>query len=541
MVWEQHTHQVENQAMPLGDIDLLEIDPIVASTIKFSQCSWVLPQAQDFAHQLGLHATRQLAIDANRYVPELKTHDRYGNRIDEVTFHPAWHQLMALATGFRLHNLPWFETRPGAHQARSALFYLFNQVEHGVACPMSMTNASVPTLRHEPEVFARIHDTLLSDCYDPAGQDWTHKKGLLIGMAMTEKQGGSDVRSNTTRALPQSDGSYRLIGHKWFCSAPMCDGFLTLAQLDEGLSCFFVPRWLGSEQNRIAIQRLKDKLGNRSNASSEIEYDNAWAQRIGEAGRGVATILEMVAHTRLDCAVGSLGIMRAALVEAINHARSRRAFGKRLIEQPAMVQVLADLALEWEAAFHLVWMLSSTYDSDDPAIRDYGRLLTAIAKFWICKRTPMMVNEALECLGGAGYVEESVLARLYREAPLNSIWEGSGNVIALDIMRTLGRFPATLDCLLEGFNSAMGIAPAYDQAVTQLRHSLSDPIDQSQAREVAVRVALLVQSQLMLQSSDLHTAQTFISTRLTGGRAQLFGSSPIGDPQRIIDRCFPCG
>ena len=365
----------------------------------------------------------------------LHTHDTRGQRIDEVRFHPAWHELMSLSVRFGLHNLPWREARGGAHVARAALFYLASQNEAGHGCPISMTYACVPALRRQPDVAESWEPRIVTTTYDPRFLPAEQKSGVLIGMAMTEKQGGSDVRANTSRAVPAGKGGpgaeYRLTGHKWFCSAPMCDAFLVLAQAPDGLSCFLLPRWTpDGQRNNFFMQRLKNKLGNRSNASSEMEFADAYALLMGEEGRGVRTIVEMVNHTRLDCTLGSSGLMRQAVVQAVHHTRHRAAFGHLLIDQPLMQNVLADLCLESEAATVLAMRLARAYDSQEESEARFRRIATAVAKYWVCKRTPPAVNEALECLGGNGFVEDGILPRLYRESPLNSIWEGSGNVIA---------------------------------------------------------------------------------------------------------------
>jgi len=402
----------------------------------------------------------------------LHTHDQSGNRRDEVLFHPSWHNLMRTSVEHRVHSLPWIEKQQGAHLARAALLMLTAQNEAGHTCPISMTFSGLAALRVEPELMREWEAKLISSSYDPRFVPVQQKAGALLGMGMTEKQGGSDVRANTTVA-ERIDGSreYLITGHKWFCSAPMCDAFLILAQAPKGLSCFFLPRWTpAGERNRFHIQRLKDKLGNRSNASSEVEFHGAWAQLVGEEGRGINTIIEMVHHTRLDCAIAAAALMRQALVQAVHHAGHRKAFGKLLIDQPLMRNVLADLTLESEAATLLMVRLARSFDAreSDERERAFGRIATAISKYWLCKRSPMHVSEALECLGGNGYVEESIMPRLYREAPLYSIWEGSGNVICLDILRALAKDPSTLEALMHELRLVAGADPRIDSCVSEL-------------------------------------------------------------------------
>ncbi len=418
----------------------------------------------------------ELARLANIHEPVLRTHDRYGHRIDEVEFHPAWHELMATAVTHGLHAAPWADGSPGAHVTRAARFYVWTQAEAGHGCPISMTYSVVPALRHAPELAARFEPLLASTTYEPGLIPPEVKAGLLAGMAMTEKQGGSDVRANTTRAVPADDGSYRITGHKWFCSAPMCDLFLVLAQAPGGLTCFLLPRVLpDGTPNAMRLQRLKDKLGNRSNASSEVEYEDAVAWPVGEEGRGIATIIEMVSSTRLDCILGSAATMRQACVEAAHHAEHRSVFGAKLINQPAMRAVLADLALESEAATMLAIRLAGAADRaarGDAAESALLRLMLPAAKHWVCKRAPAIVGEALECLGGNGYVEESVLPRLYRDAPLNSIWEGSGNVTALDLLRALARSASGVDALIDRAAPGGRSRPAARRCRRTTRHGI---------------------------------------------------------------------
>jgi len=485
---------------------------------------------------------------ANENPPVLRTHDRFGNRIDEVDFHPAWHWLLGLAIEHGLHSLPWREPRPGAHVARAAMFIVYSQVEAGTGCPISMTYSAVPALRAQPELAAEWEPRLTSNAYDPRLVPAADKVGALCGMAMTEKQGGSDVRANTTTGRPLNGGGpgaeYELVGHKWFCSAPMCDVFLVLAQAEAGLSCFLLPRILpDGTRNQFFLQRLKDKLGNRSNASSEVEFRGAWAQLIGEEGRGVRTIIEMVNHTRLDCVVGTAAGMRHGVAQATHHAAHRSAFGKLLIDQPAMQNVLADLCIESEAATITAMRLARAYDdgADDEQEALFKRLATAVAKYWICKRGPVHASEALECLGGAGYVEESGMPRLYREMPLSSIWEGSGNVICLDVLRALARTPRALDAFLAEVNEAAGADRRLDDFVTRLRGELADPAElEARGRRLVEAMALALQGSLLVRFGDPAVADAFCASRLAedGGRA--FGTLPHGtDFQAIVERHRP--
>ncbi len=443
------THEVTNVPLPFAGRNLYETDAALRDAARRYGGDWVDEPLSKLGALAGSEEVLQWGEEANRYLPELHTFDRYGRRIDEVKFHPAYHRLMALAMDHRIHSIGWAEKRPGRHVAHAAMLALMSEAEAGTMCPISMTYASVAALRHQPEIAANWEPKIVNGVYDAPLRPISEKRGVTLGMAMTEKQGGSDVRANTTRAFPLGAGGprgdYRLVGHKWFCSAPMCDAFLTLAYTDKGLSCFLVPRIKpDGERNAFHIMRLKDKLGNKSNASAEIEYHNTFAQMIGEEGRGVATIIDMVHHTRLDTTAGSLGIMRRALAEAVHHVRHRRAFQKTLIDQQLMQAVIADLATDYEGAAALTMRVARAFDGETASERSFARLGVALGKFWVSKRTPQFVYECLECLGGGGYVEEGPLARYYREAPLNAIWEGSGNVIALDILRTLQKDPDAL-------------------------------------------------------------------------------------------------
>jgi putative acyl-CoA dehydrogenase len=539
------THDVTNQPPPLVAYDVAAHDAALLEGVRREGAAW----SEDGLHELGTLAGSEQAIEwgfeANRFPPELRTHDRFGNRIDEIAFHPSWHRLMEVAVSRGLHGAPWRDPREGAHVARAARFYVWSQVESGHGCPISMTYAAVPVLRRRADLAALFEPVLTSTEYQPELLPLREKRGALCGMAMTEKQGGSDVRANTTRAEPFDGDTYALTGHKWFCSAPMSDAFLVLAQAAGGLTCFFLPRVLpDGTRNAFRIQRLKDKLGNRSNASSEIELENALALRIGDEGRGVATIIEMVNHTRLDCIAGSAALMRQAFTQAAHHARHRRAFGALLVDQPLMRNVLADLALESEAATALLLRLARAVDRgpDDPREAAFARIGIALGKYWVCKRTPAMVGEALECLGGNGYVEESILPRLYREAPLNSIWEGSGNVNALDLLRALAKQPASRSAYLEELDAARGADARLDRAAGALREDLTaDPASlQAGARRIVERMALALQASLLVRHAPGAVADAFCATRLGGEGGIAFGTLPAqADTRAIVDRAWP--
>ena len=488
--------------------------------------------------------------DANRDRPRLTTHTPSGKRIDRVDFHPAWHQLMARGVADEMHALPWNDPQSGAHVARAAIYMSGTQAEAGFGCPITMTFAAIPALRATPEIADEWIPRLTATGYDGALKPATEKPGAICGMAMTEKQGGSDVRANTTRAEPLNGGGeggeHLLTGHKWFCSAPMSDLFLMLAHTDDGLSCFAVPQFTpDGERNRgFQIQRLKDKLGNHSNASSEIELHGAWGRMLGEPGRGVATIIEMVAHTRLDCVIGSAGGMRAATAAALWHAMHRRAFGKTLIDQPLMTAVLADLAVESEAATALALRLCRAYDeaaAGDEQAALLARLATPVAKYHVCKRFPNHAFEAMECFGGPGYVEDSGMPRIYREAPLCSIWEGSGNIMALDTLRAMAKAPATLEALRAELTLAAGADARYDSYVDGLWGELSDTATlERRARRVVERMAVALQASLLLRHAPAPVADAFVATRLGGDGGLHYGALPGGiDTRAITDRHAP--
>jgi putative acyl-CoA dehydrogenase len=535
------THDVVNQVPPLVDHDVAD-DAALLAGLEREGAGWYADDLHRLGRRTGSAEAQQWGEQANRVEPELRTHDRYGHRVDEVEFHPAWHALLDVAVSEGLAGAPWSDSRPGAHVARAAGFFVWGQVEAGHGCPVSMTYAVVPALRHETELAAQYEPLLTSRVYEPGLRTPSAKRGLLAGMGMTEKQGGSDVRANTTTAVPAGDGTWRLRGHKWFTSAPMCDVFLVLAQAPQGLSCFLVPRVLpDGSRNVFRIQRLKDKLGNRSNASSEPEFDNTVAWLVGEEGRGVRTIIEMVSMTRLDCVLGSSAGMRAAVVQAVHHARHRSAFGGLLVDKPLMRNVLADLQLESEAATTLAMRLAGAVDRasrGDAEEQAFKRLAVAVGKYWVCKRQPTLVAEALECLGGNGYVEDSGLPRLYREAPLNSIWEGSGNVQALDVLRAMVREPASVEAFFAELDRARGADPRLDDAVVGLKAGLADVEDaESRARRLVERMALALQGSLLVRHAPPAVADAFCATRLAGDWGNAFGTLPKGtDTAALLDR-----
>jgi putative acyl-CoA dehydrogenase len=540
------THEVTNQPAPLVGHDVAQ-DPALLEATAREGAGWALPGLHRLGRLAGSAEPQRWADEANRYEPRLHSHDRYGHRIDEVEFHPSWHRLMEVAVAEGLAGAPWADARPGAHVARAAALLTWSQVEAGHSCPVSMTYAVVPALRHAPDLAAVYEPLLTSRVYDPGLRTPARKRGLLAGMGMTEKQGGSDVRATTTTATPAGEGTYRLRGHKWFTSAPMCDVFLVLAQAPAGLSCFLLPRVLpDGTRNVFRIQRLKDKLGNRSNASAEPEFDDTTAWPVGEQGRGIRTIIDMVAMTRLDCVVGSAAGMRAALVQAVHHTRHRSAFGGPLVDKPLMRAVLADLAVESEAATTLAIRLAGATDRavhGDAQERAFSRLAIAVGKYWVCKRQSAVVAEALECLGGNGYVEESGLPRLYRDAPLNSIWEGSGNVQALDVLRVLDREPDAVTAYLDEVALACGADRRFDDALVALKAALADRDDpQGQARRVVERMALVLQGSLLVRYAPTPVADAFCASRLAGDHGLAFGTLPSSaGTMTIIDRVGGAG
>ncbi|ULR48643.1 acyl-CoA dehydrogenase family protein [Streptomyces deccanensis] len=539
------THDVTNQPPPLTPYDASE-DVALLEGLRREGAEWAEKDVRRLGQLAGGIEAQEWADQANRYEPELRTHDRYGNRIDEVDFHPAWHHLMRTAVREGLAGAAWGDGRPGAHVARIAGALVWGHTEAGHTCPTSMTYAVVPALRRQPELAAVYEPLLTGREYDPALRVPTEKPGLLAGMGMTEKQGGSDVRANTTTATPSSEpGVYTLRGHKWFTSAPMCDLFLVLAQAPGGLSCFLVPRVLpDGRRNTFRIQRLKDKLGNRSNASSEPEFDGTVAWRVGPEGQGVKTIIEMVNCTRLDCVMGSAALMRRTLVEAGHHARHRGAFGARLLDQPLMRNVLADLALESEAATTLTLRLAGAADRavrGDEGERGLRRIATAVGKYWVTKRGPAFAAEALECLGGNGYVEDSGMPRHYREAPLLSIWEGSGNVNALDVLRALTRDPDTAEALFAELALARGADARLDTAAARLKDAVREA-DQAGARRLVERMAVTLQASLLVRHAPAAIADAFCATRLDGDWGHAYGTLPgSADIDGILRRALPAG
>ena len=542
--WFQ-THEVTNQAPLLEGYDAFALDPALVEAVA-REAGWGEQALSEYGRLVGGELTAA-GYDANHHKPEFHGFDRFGHRIDEVRFHPSYHRLMEAAIEHGVHALSWSEERKGAHVVRAALSYLHNQAEQGTSCPLTMTHACIPSLRKQPELAKVWLPKVMSRQYDPANKPWFEKAGVTIGMGMTEKQGGSDVRANTTRAVPIGaggpGGEYELVGHKWFFSAPMCDAFLVLAYTEIGLSCFLLPRWRpDGSRNALRVQRLKDKLGNWSNASSEVEFHGAFAWMVGEEGRGVATILEMVALTRLDCMIGSSSLMRAALVQAIHHANYRQAFGKRLVEQPLMQQVLADLSLESEAAMAMTMRIARAVDASarDASDAALARIGTAIGKYWICKRAPAFVNEAQECLGGAGYVEETMLPRLYREAPLNSIWEGSGNIQCLDVLRALSREPDAAQALFAEI--ALGAQhPVIEREMQAVQTQLADSEHlELRSRALVERLALLLQAALLQQHAPRAVADAFVNSRLNGEHGLVFGTlGPDVPMMSLVQRAWP--
>jgi putative acyl-CoA dehydrogenase len=543
-------HEVVNQPPPLVDYNLFAADTVLGEAVRREGADWDLERITAVGEYAGSEAAQELGRLANENGPRLKTHDRYGHRVDTVEFHPAWHELMGVAVAHELHCSPWKDPRPGAHVARGAAFMCMSQAEAGIGCPVSMTYSVIPALRTQPELAAEWEPRFLSSEYDPRNAPASQKAGALAGMGMTEKQGGTDVRANTTVARPVNGGGpggeYELTGHKWFMSAPQCDAFLVLAQADGGISCFLFPRWTpDGTRNRFRLQRLKDKLGNRSNASSEIEFDSASAWLVGEEGAGVRTIIEMVNHTRLDCVLGGATGMRAGVAQAIHHASHRSVFGRELSEQPLMRNVLADLAVESEAATIGAMRLARAYDealAGDEEAQNLKRIANAVLKYWICKRAPMHAGEALECLGGNGYVEESGMPRLFRESPLNSIWEGSGNVQCLDVLRAAVKSPAAVQAFANEVGEGAVVEPRLDAFASTLREELTSDLDtlELRARRVVERMALALQASLLVRYGDEAVADAFCASRLSGDWGQAFGTLPAGtDFGRIIERHRP--
>ena len=530
------THEVFNQPPPLEGYDLFDQDAVLKEAVGREGGEWGLPALSRFGQAVGGEPL-QLGAVADRNPPVLRTHDRYGHRIDDIEFHPAWTELLRLGIRAEIPSLPWRDGRPGSHVVRGGLLMLLSQAEAGVGCPLSMTYASIPAIRHSPEVAA---------AWEPLLLDPEPSRAALCGMAMTEKQGGSDVRANTTQADPAGEGFYSLTGHKWFCSHPVSDAFLVLAQAPGGLSCLLLPRVLpdGTRNAGFRIVRLKEKLGTRALASAEVEFDGALAWPIGEEGRGISVIIDMVNHTRLDCVLGSAAVMRRAVAEATHHAAHRSAFGKALIDQPLMENLLADLCVESEAATMLAVRLARAYEADADAA--FRRPATAIAKYWVCKRASSHVVEALECLGGNGYVEESPMPRLLRDSPLNSIWEGSGNVIALDVLRTFSKDPQSFEALMGEIELAAGADPRLDRHIDGARAGVPALAsgDEREAQYLARRIVgglgLILQASLVVRHSPPPVAEAFLASRLAYETDRTFGTLPAGiDCQAIIERHRP--
>jgi putative acyl-CoA dehydrogenase len=541
------THEVTNQPPPLIDYNVYEADTVLVEATRREGADWAEERIAAVGAVAGSERIQALGAVANENPPKLRTHDRYGHRVDAVDFHPSWHELLGLAVEHELHSLPWKQPGVGAHAARASAFICMSQAEAGIGCPISMTYSVIPALRVQPELAAEWEPRMLSNTYDPANAPAGGKSGALAGMGMTEKQGGSDVRANSTVARPVNGGGpgaeYELSGHKWFMSAPQCDAFLVLAQAQGGISCFLFPRWTpDGERNRFRLQRLKDKLGNRSNASSEVEFDAASAWLVGEEGAGVRTIIEMVNHTRLDCTIGGAAGMRAGVAQALHHTAHRSAFGKELISQPLMRNVLADLCIESEAATISALRLARAYDeaiAGDEDAKALKRIANAVLKYWVCKRAPAHAGEALECFGGNGYVEESGMPRLFRESPLNSIWEGSGNVQCLDVLRAMVKSPASVDAFFAEVLEASGAEPRLDPFVASLREEIPGDVEtiELRARRIVERMAVALQASLLVRYGDPAVADAFCASRLDGDWGHAFGTLPPGtDFSRIIER-----
>jgi putative acyl-CoA dehydrogenase len=542
------THEVINQPPFLRNYNVYASDAALVEAVNREGAGWAEDSLREFGEKMGSEYFIAQGHLANTFLPVLHMHDRFGHRIDEVEFHPSYHECFRAGVEAEAHALPWNHRRPGAHVARAVKHFLLSQTEAGVCCPITMTFAAVPALRWQPEIAAEWVPRITSTQYDPRIVPAPDKTGCTMGMAMTEKQGGSDVRANTTRAVPlgaEGPGQeYYLTGHKYFVSAPMCDAFLTLANTERGLSCFIAPRWLpDGTRNRLHIMQLKEKLGNRSNATSEMEFCDTWARMVGEEGHGVRTIMEMVNHTRLDCTIGTSAIMRQSLAQAMHHTRHRSAFGQLLKDQPLMRNVLADLALESEAATALAMHIAHLYDvvTEDESRRPFVRLATAVAKYWVCKRAPNMVFEALECHGGDGYMDPGPMPRWYREAPVSSVWEGSGNVICLDTLKTMSREPESVPMFLEELARAKGTNKRYDAFLVRLEDELAHLEDiETRARRIVERLALAFQASLLLRHSPSFVGDAFCGARLEGDAGLAYGTLPANTPfVRIIERATP--
>jgi putative acyl-CoA dehydrogenase len=543
------THELTNLSRELCDYNMYTEDQALMEAVRREGASWAEADLAAFGAMTGSADYLELGRLANKFIPEFDSHDRFGNRIDLVQFHPAYHQLMKTSVEHGLHAAPWKQPGPGAHVARAAKFYLHTQVEAGHGCPITMTFASLPTLRLQSDVASMWEPGITANVYDPRNLPMAQKQGLTIGMAMTEKQGGSDVRSNSTRAYPVGSGgpgqAYELVGHKYFVSAPMCDAFLVLAQAPGGLSCFLLPRWRpDNSRNALQVLRLKKKMGNASNASSETELRGALAWMVGEEGRGIRNIIEMVSMTRFDCMTGSSAGMRMAASQALHHCSIRCAFGKVLNQQPLMQNVLADLALESEAALTLTLRMARAMDNRQHEKEDLlVRLVTAVGKYWICKRTPNHAYEAMECIGGSGVMEDSMLPRLYREAPVNSIWEGSGNVQCLDVLRALSKTPAVLEAFFAEVALAQGAHPALDSLTSELAQELKNlNAIEYRARDLVDRMALALQASLLLRHAPSYVGDAFCHSRLAQRGHHNYGTLPHGtDCAAILARATPKG
>ncbi len=546
MPWQ--THEITNQVDELQDYNLYTTDLPLQEAVQRGQAAWHADELTSYGTELGCAATFELAAQANRHPPQLQTFDHRGRRIDQVDFHPSWHALMTLYRAHGLASQPFAQTRAGRWSAYAAAFYLHGQIEGGALCPATMTLASIPVLQKEAALFDTLREKLYSPRYDPRDVPIEAKESMWVGMGMTEKQGGSDVRSNTTHATPLTvggrGGEYTLTGHKWFFSAPMCDAHLVVASTDAGHSCFYVPRWRpDGSRNAVQLQRLKDKVGNRSNASSEVEFQDAWGVLLGEEGRGIPTIIEMATYTRLNCVIGSAALMRQAVVQALHYTRLRRAFGKTLIEHALMRSVLTDLALESEAAALLMMRLAQAFEAaDDASQRAWKRIVTPAAKFWVCKRAVELTGEAMEIFGGNGYIDDAPMARLYREAPVNSIWEGSGNVMCLDVLRAIGREPEAVGALFDELCAAAGADPAIHAEIQALRTACAAPQTlEAGARLLAQRLVLTAQASLLRQFAPSAVADAFVASRLGAGAAsqgRVYGAIDIGglDVEAILSR-----
>lgn len=564
MLSHGETHEVFNQPSSLDPFNVYDSDLALQEWVNTFGGQWHQEGLMAYGERCGTDLF-EAGFAANKFKPEFKSHNRFGQRIDQVDFHPSYHQLMGAAINAGHHSLAWSEkdsqsgqNKTGAHVARAAIEYMHTQADPGSGCPLTMTFASVPAIAHQPNIAKEWLPKILSRKYDGRNIPFYEKEGLTIGMAMTEKQGGSDVRANTTKAYPLGKGGsgeeYELVGHKWFCSAPMCDGFLVLAYTgskEQGLSCFLLPRWRpDGRKNEMYVQRLKDKMGNTSNASSEVEYRGAFAWMIGEEGCGVRTIIEMVSMTRFDCMVGSSAIMRQALAQAIHHTGERNVFGKNLHEQPLMQNVLADLAIESEAALAISMRIAhsldhlQTLDKNDVRYRhesSFSRVATAIGKYWICKRTAQFTYEAMECIGGVGVVEDNIVARLYRESPINAIWEGSGNVQCLDVLRAIEKDPQSLDAFMAELAKGLRCYPEFDEYLLNLKAEFSDVASlEYRARSVVEKLAIAWQASTLIQYGDKDVAKAYVKSRLTGYSGHYYGTLPTDvDVKAIIERAKP--